>query len=430
MTSLLLVATGSLVVASAALAQQPGQSGEATERTASTVLTARERAAADRTGGIPLGPVTAYPSVNLSLEQNDNLYLTPDNKTSALIWTLTPGLRLATNRAAGAFNYGLTLGGGLGKFSNSPSGSADNFTDLNLGGYADFALGTRLRTGLTANAISGHDPRGSTNDPFTPTPNHYRQLSTAAKVSYGAPGAQGRLEFDLGNIKRTYTNNRESTAVNDRNTDDYGVTFFWRVAPKTEVLIQGRHSKIDYSLAPGSPTPAGTPYVSADSTDNRLLIGVKWEATAKTTGIFRFGRGKKDFADPSRSGGSNTTWEGTIRWSPLTYSIVDVSLVRGANETTGGYGDYILNTTSGVKWSHQWSSRTSTDVRASYMTESYQGLSIPRNDNTQTYGANLNYRMRRWLTAGGGYTHTIRDSGQNQFEYKRNVFMLFLTGTL
>jgi uncharacterized protein (PEP-CTERM system associated) len=160
------------------------------------------------------------------------------------------------------------------------------------------------------------------------------------------------------------------------------------------------------------------------------LIGAKWEATAKTTGIFKIGRSTKDFAGSSRASGSSSTWQSAIRWSPLTYSIVDISLTRNANETTGGYGDYILNTTSGLKWTHQWSSRTSTDVVASYATDSYKGLLIPRNDNIQTYGANLNYRMRRWLTASGGYTHTIRDSDQSQFDYKRNVFMLFLTGTL
>lgn len=428
MTSLLLVAIGSLILASGAFAQQTGQSGGATAGTASSVLSGQERAApaADRTGGIPLGPLTAYPSLSLRLEHNDNLYSTTTNKTSSMIWNVIPGLRFDALRAGGN-NYGIYFNLPSGSFTNN---HADNFTDINTGAFADFALGTRLRTAFRADSIFGHDPRGSTNDPVAAVPNSYRQLNTAAKVSYGAPGAKGRLEFDLGNSKRSYTNNRDSTALNDRNTDNYGATFYWRVAPKTELLINGIHSKIDYSLAPGWVSLAGTPYVSADSTENALLIGVKWEATAKTTGIFRIGLGKKDFADPSRSGGSNSSWAGTIRWSPLTYSIVDVTLARGAMETSGGFGDYILNTTSGAKWTHQWSSRVSTDVLASYATDSYQGLLTPRNDNIQTYGVNLNYRMRRWLTAGGGYTYTGRGSDQSAFEYKRNVFMLYLTGTL
>ena len=134
--------------------------------------------------------------------------------------------------------------------------------------------------------------------------------------------------------------------------------------------------------------------------------------------------------DSSRADGSSSNWDGTIRWSPLTYSIVDLTLARGAIETSGGFGDYILDTTTSARWTHQWSTRVSTDVLASYAMDSYKGLSIPRNDTIQTFGANLNYRMRRWLTAGGGYTYTGRGSDQSVFEFKRNVFMLYLTGTL
>ena len=427
-TCLLLVAAGSLVLASAALAQQTGESAGSAAGTASTALTLtpKERAAASRTGGIPLGPLRAYPSLDLRLQYNDNIYSTADNKTSSMIWTLTPAIRLDALRAGGN-NYGIFVNLGSGTYTNN---SADNFTDFNAGAFADFDLSTRLRAGIRADTTFGHDARGSTNDAFTATPNEFRQLNTAAKVSYGAPGARGRLEFDLGNTQRHYTNNRDSAALNDRNTDNYGATFFWRVAPKTEILINGIHSKIDYSLAPGWVATNGTPYVSADSTENSLLIGVKWEATAKTTGIFKIGRSTKEFADSSRAGGSNSSWEGTIRWSPLTYSVVDLTLRRGAIETSGGVGDYILDTSTAAKWNHQWSSRVSTDVIASYATNAYKGLSTPRDDEIQVYGANLNYSMRRWLKAGAGYTHNVRDSDQNVFDYKSNVFMLYLTGTL
>ncbi len=38
--------------------------------------------------------------------------------------------------------------------------------------------------------------------------------------------------------------------------------------------------------------------------------------------------------------------------------------------------------------------------------------------------------MRRWLNFGGGYTRTFRNSDDNNFDYKRNAFMLFLNATL
>jgi hypothetical protein len=38
--------------------------------------------------------------------------------------------------------------------------------------------------------------------------------------------------------------------------------------------------------------------------------------------------------------------------------------------------------------------------------------------------------MRRWLSFGADYTHTFRDSNDNNFDFKRNTFMLFVNATL
>jgi len=184
------------------------------------------------------------------------------------------------------------------------------------------------------------------------------------------------------------------------------------------LLVQGKHSKVDY---PSTSSTLG-------SVENALLAGVTWEATAKTNGTFRFGMTKKDFDVSARGSSTTVTWAGQIRWSPRSYSHVDLSLNRAPAETTGGVGDFIDKTTTGARWTHDWSSRLTTAASASYATDAYQGLA--RTDNTQDYGLTATYKMRRWLSFGANYAHTTRSSDDSNFAYKRNILMVFLNATL
>ena len=137
---------------------------------------------------------------------------------------------------------------------------------------------------------------------------------------------------------------------------------------------------------------------------------------------------KKDFDDAAHSSSSNLSWTGELRWSPLTYSHVDLNLNRAPAETTGGVGDFIDRTNSGARWTHQWNNRFVTEASASYLSDAYQG--VDRTDNTQNYGLKATYKMRRWLSLGGDVTHSDRNSSDSNFSYQRNVFMLFLTAAL
>ena len=364
-------------------------------------------------GSIPLGPISAYPSIGLSLKHDDNLFSTPNNKTGDTSKVLTPSVRFEAKQAANT--YSLVVGSTIGRYDTS---TADNYTNYNVNGLAALDLSARLRANLKADYIDANDPRGSTNNPLSAVPDRYRQSYFGGIASYGAQGAKGRVDFELGQQSRRYYNNRATTFASDRDTTDAGATFFWRIAPKTSLLVQGKHSDINYLDSAST----------MDSTENRLLGGLTWEATAKTTGTFKLGMVRKTFSDGTRGGSTSPSWEGAIKWSPRTYSTVDFNLAKMPGETTGGVGNYIDKTTTGAVWTHQWTSRVSTAASASYMTDQYKG--IDRKDNTQIYGLKATYSMRRWLNFGADYNNTFRDSSDNNFDFKRNAVMLFVNATL
>src|SRR3954471_8271796 len=87
------------------------------------------------------------------------------------------------------------------------------------------------------------------------------------------------------------------------------------------------------------------------STETRYQIGAKWEATAKTSGIVKFGMLEKKFNSSGRTDFSGSSWDAAVRWSPLTYSVWDLYSSKVTNESTGT-GDFLLTQTYGVNWNH------------------------------------------------------------------------------
>src|SRR5258706_10067848 len=101
--------------------------------------------------------------------------------------------------------------------------------------------------------------------------------------------------------------------------------------PRTELLAQVGHRNIDYSLSTSTQS----------STEDRFLVGVKWEATAATTGTAKFGQMTKKFDSAGRQDFSGSSWDVGVRWSPLSYSVFDISSAKQTAESTG-VGDAVV----------------------------------------------------------------------------------------
>jgi polysaccharide biosynthesis protein VpsM len=367
-------------------------------------------------GGVPMGPMTVYPSVIYELKRDDNIFLQAPGSglvRADTINVLKPAARAEGKYGAHAYAFG--LGFDSGRYNNS---SADNYDDNNAFVSLDLNPDTRVRVKLDANHLDAHDPRGSTNDAVTTNPNRYRQEALRGIFGFGAQGAQGRFELEAASLLKHYTNNRSTTYVNDRDEGALGGTFFWRVAPRTSLLAQVRQNNINYvdsaSLLTG--------------TNRNYLVGVTWEATAATTGIVKLGQVQRKFDKPDYQDFSEFGWEAQVQWTPLSYSKWDFLTSRLPRETSGNYGSFVWSSNYAAKWTHAWTSQVSTAANASYVTDEYQGL--VRTDHISTLGLRGTYQMRRWLSFGADYSWQRRDSDLDTADYKRNIFLLFVNATL
>jgi len=361
---------------------------------------------------LPDTPVFFTPYVGLAVGHDDNVLLTNTNKTSSTLYIVSPGFKLDA-RAPGIVYQG-SYQGVIGQYQDS---SDDDYVDNFVRNQLDLAFSGRSFLRMGFDYTHGHDPRGSTDRGISTSPDKYQLISPSATYAFGAPGAQGRMELYWTDGYKTYLNNPSTTSLSNRDTRDLGSAFYWRVMPKTYLLVDFRDTNIHYRSSASDQS----------SEEKRYLVGVTWDATALTSGTFKVGRLKKEFDDPTVPGFSGTSWEGTITWAPRTYSTVDFYTARTANESTG-LGTFILSDIYGVSWNHSWSSVVSTGVNLRHQRDEYQGFD--RTDKTNILGLKAAYKFRRWLTFGAEYVYTKRDSNQNTFDYDKNLYLLTATASM
>lgn len=381
---------------------------------AQQVFNAASAAPASGAGSIPIGPLVAYPGINFALGHDDNLFLNSSAPKSSFFTVVSPHAGIQATRGPYRLDFALSLSDG--RYDSSP---ADNYTDYSMLGNADLTFSGRSNLKLIAQYLHGHDARGSNDAAPTTSPNLYDNYGLSGLYRYGAPGAQGRIEVDAGILAHRYTNNPASTAPLSYDTSRLGGAFFWRAMPRTELFTRVGFQHFDYLESSSGQSSNTTSY----------SLGVKWDATAATSGSIGVGQQKTDFTSGSNPSFSGSSWDARVRWSPLSYSVVDFVTSKQINQSTG-VGDAIVSKLYGVTWNHAWSSRLRTQVLGGYRDDAFINSVPSRVDNTTSFGLKANYEYQRWLRFGAEYTHWNRDSTIDTDAYRRNLLLFTIGATL
>ncbi|MCY7388506.1 MAG: outer membrane beta-barrel protein [Burkholderiales bacterium] len=356
--------------------------------------------------------VALYPSIGFSFGRDDNLFLTNSNQKSSTIYALSPGLKLQARSSATIFTLDANL-----KSARYVQSRADDYTDYRIAGTGEFVLSSRMGLRLGAEYNKGHDPRGSNDRGISAEPDQFRNTGIGGLFAFGGNDARGRFEVEASSFDKRYTNNRATTAGSDRNTDSFTGRFFARIAEKTAFLVEARADKLDYK---SSVSPL-------DSNERYYLAGVTWDATAATSGTVKVGQIRKDFASSATRDSSTSGWDAIVQWAPLRYSKFIFTTSKSFGESTG-VGDFLLTKRYGASWMHEWNSRISTSANISRSNDDF--VNGGRSDSTDSIGLKLNYKVQRWLTLGGEFSNTNRDSSNSTFNYKKNLYSFTVGATL
>ncbi len=378
------------------------------------VLVSMSSLAGENTFDYPLGfGVTASPAIEISTKHDDNIFLQDKiGVKSSWITELAPSILLGAQQGTDYYTAKYTLK--AGRYHSSRN---DDYVDHLLQFNTHNEFNYRNKLDLSLDYLNLHESRGSGISDggagISNTPDEYRDVLFAGTYTYGGEESIGRIELDASHLDKKYTNHRDRTRGFDRNEDELGATFYYRVMPKTSLLFEAKFKDIEYEN-----DIAGIPTLDGD--EATYLVGVTWESTAKTTGIAKIGKTYKDFDASARKDRDFTNWELGVEWSPLTYSTFNVTSASNASETNGT-GNFIRNKSFAISWQHAWSDRLSSSMSTSFVNEDY--IDSIRDDDLENYSAGVDYQFRRGVAFGVDYTYSIRDSNIRSLDYTDNIIM-------
>lgn len=371
----------------------------------------------DSMPGFTAGGMNIVPTLGLSMGYDENITRANSRKQSSYFYMISPAIRveLPTDRSILALTAGLDIT----RYSDSKTDNSDPWYVR-----ADWAWDASPRQdfNLFAQYQAGWDARGTGrtqgNTGLLPVkPDKWKRWDYGGMWRYGAVGARGKLDLRAGASNLDYSNNRERTYLLDRDWYYYGGTFYWRVAPKTSLLADLLYSKINYAA----------PDVTNDSKETSWMLGVSWDASARTSGTIRYGDQKKKFDNPEIRDYSGPTWMASINWRPRTYSTFILTATRNTQEPDGN-ARYVVRQDISLAWNHDWASRFSTGVDIGYGEDDYRP--DVRIDDILYWGVGAFYTLNPHFRFGASYQGYKRNSEIDQYNYRRNVYMLTLEASL
>ena len=377
------------------------------DSTQATILTAP-------VNGLPVrfeNGIFVYASALAGFGHNSNVNAATTGGVSSNLYSLQPDIvGELKNRGD---RYTLRYQGNYTKYTSS---SADDFNHHNFDLAGDNYFSSRSTLGWNVGYIQSSDARGTTNTTATDTPNRWNAPTARAIYAYGAKDAQGRFELEGNYISKRYQNNLTITSVLNQDKTGVAGRFYYRVAPRTNAMVELNQVHADY-----------VNNVGYSNNDRRVYVGVVWDATAKTSGAFKIGSAQKTFSSSTFAKATGTAWEGSVKWAPLTYSNFELISSRTLADSTG-LGNYLINTGNLVNWNHKWRSNLFSTASIGTLRSEYDGAG--RTDNIDNASVGVFYEVGRNWRAGAQWAYTKRKSNQAINEFNRNSTFFSLQGTL
>ncbi|AFT95047.1 hypothetical protein AMBAS45_07860 [Alteromonas macleodii str. 'Balearic Sea AD45'] len=383
---------------------------------AMSVICATPTLNAQEAGRIQAGQFDLIPSFTSSMAYVDNVANARDNQRKIYSWRtiLSPELIAATQVDGNPVQIGYRLERGVYFSSDN-----DDYTDHFVEASGNFELNSRHRVSALAQYEDGHEDRGTGFSIGTgldiSTPDTYKSSNLSAEYSYGAVTSDGLITLKTRRQALDYDRSEDAYLIRDRVKTMVGGEFGYRVGSATRAVLDVTKTYVRYDEQLN--------FVTRDSDETRVLVGVVWESTAATTGFAKVGYKEKDFDNQARGTFYGTDWEVGIDWQPVSYTTFRISTSADTFETNGE-GDFIRGQNYSVRWNHDWLERLSTSFSVTQQNDEYVFNEVDidnRDDELMNYSAALNYQARRWLKFSTYYQFTDRDSNRETIGYDKSV---------
>ncbi|MDX2319754.1 MAG: outer membrane beta-barrel protein [Moritella sp.] len=356
------------------------------------------------------GGVFVKPSLEMGIENDDNIYNQESGTSSSLITTIIPTINLKIDE--GINYYSLDAKAEKGMYE---AGSVDNYTDALLGLNAHIEPNDTHRFDFSLKGEWLTEKRGTgiteQNFELTEEPIRYGKNTLSGAYEYGAMQTKGRIAVEVKYYEKEYSN---FASITDRSNYDsllLGSTFYYSTRAHTDAFIEVSAETIGYDYnQPGE--------FKRDSDVYTGFVGMQWKASPIVHGFIKLGVQAKEFEDTGREDFTGFSWNIGGVWRPLSYS----KLTFSTSQTTKDpdlVGDYILDTKYKLDWKHNWMSYFYSSVGVYKYKDDYSGTS--RVDDTLGFKLKFGYDITENVAVSLFGIWDSNTSTNTQFEYDKNV---------
>ncbi len=351
-------------------------------------------------------------NLGAELQHEDNVYRTLDRfAESDTIFVIKPELSWLALRGKHRFDLRY-----LGDYAFYFDVTDLNYDDHDLRARAHLEHSYRLASELTLGYIKDHDVPGANDSASLPfgEADKWWDGYGRLQLSYGRSDSKGQLVGRLAYHQRRYTNNAQE--YRDYDLTRATGTFYYRVAPKTRMLFEVDLQDYDYL----NEDRFG---LNQTKFEYRLLTGVTWEATAKTSGLFKIGYRDTAYDDHRLADLNGLALELDAVWKPNSYTrvalIASQDTQNSAQQGSGGYVRRYLR----ADLDHAVTARTLLFAKVLYGNDTFEGP-FDRDDDRWYAHLGITHSLRRWLDITTEYRYEERDSNIDIYDYDTNIFLV------
>jgi len=357
-----------------------------------------------------------YPAITGAYINDDNVFKTEEDAVGDDIFKVQPSVVL---KAIFRKKHTLELSYFADIFRYRIN-DTENFEDHYVDGALTLEFTKKLKLELAADYASAHETRGAsgTRLGISQDPDAWWADRLFAEVTYGRKESKNQLILHGEAYRRRYTNNNQEPRSRDRQI--LRLTYFHNRKEKTRILLEGEYKTFDYfdKTAP----------IDLTSDEKSIMLGVSWEATAKTSGTLKAGYLQKDLEDPQIPDYDGWSALLEVTWEPRTYFELRVHTLRATKESPHTIASYYISTELGYELEWEITDRWVFSQDLLYQRDEYESITeAVRNDDLLDVDAELVFRLHRWIDLGARYLYSSRRSTFPDIDYTANVIMISIS---
>jgi hypothetical protein len=343
--------------------------------------------------------------IDLSVNHNSNIYRTTTEVDDNIL-LVAPKLEYLVKYGKQAFQA--QYKGNYAKYQDNIS---LNYFEHEFLALAKLDLSSKFGSELSVKYQDSIEQPGSTNALTIQLDelNKRNAKDLSASLFYGTKQSTGQLVAKYARKELEYTNNAQE--YRDYNSNSFTGTFFYRVAPKTRLLLEAKSAKLNYQ---------NIQFIDLTSSQNTYLAGVEWKATAITSSTFKIGYQDVDYDLENVADLSGLSYFLDMVWKPNTYSIVKIGASRAARESAeqslGGY----ISSDYDISLEHEFTRNFKLKIGYSYTDFNFNN-SQSRKDELKNIMAGLSYQSTSWLEIYTVYKNSKRNSELDFYNYDANL---------